>query len=417
MIENSLLIPILILLICLSGYFSGSETALFSLSPLRVKAYRNSRNPRNQLIAHLLQRPRDLLVTVFMFNTLVNILIQNTFSTMSGEDAGWFWKVALPLVVTLVIGEIIPKTVCLQNNIAVSHLVAPSINFLHNKVRYLRKMAISVTAPISRVLFFFLKKEESISSPEMMHVLEASEKHGVLHPDEALLVKGYIHLRDSTVKEVMWPREDIIFFEMSEPLSKLEHLFVDLECTRIPVCQETIDNILGIIAARDYFLNRDKIKKPEDLSPFFSKPFYIPESAIASDVLREFDTMEQVFGIAVDEYGTVTGLITREDLIEIIIGEISDRRNEKESYTIAGKNVIIASGKMELAEFNRIFHTEISSDAGMVTLGGWLTEQLGDIPKAGAKFEWRDFLFQVLAADTNRIRRIYIRKGKEGKVS
>lgn len=413
MIETSLLIPILILLICFSGYFSGSETALFSLSPIRVKAYRHSSDPRNQLIAQILKKPRDLLVTVFMFNTLVNILIQNTSSTLFGDTSGWLWKVGVPLTATLIFGEIIPKTIAIQNNVVIAYYVTPSINSLHQMIRPLRKMAIAITAPISRILFFFLKKEESISSEEMMHVLDASEKHGVLHPEEAVLVRGYISLRESTVKEVMWPREDIIFFEISEPLSKLEHLFVDQECTRIPVCEETIDNVLGVISARDYFLNRDQINVPEDLRKNIQKPFYVPESGIASKVLREFERMGQVIGMAVDEYGTVTGLITREDLIEIVIGNISDRRDQKKTHTIAGKNEIIASGKMELAEFNRIFDTDISSKSGMVSLGGWLTEQLGDIPKAGAKFEWNDFLFQVLAADSNRIRRIYVRKGKE----
>jgi putative hemolysin len=246
-----------------------------------------------------------------------------------------------------------------------------------------------------------------------MHVLDTSEKHGVLKAEEAVLVRGYIHLKDSTIKEVMWPREDIILFKKSEPLSKLEHLFVDQECTRIPVCDETIDNIIGIIFARDYFLNRDKIHQTEDLRGYLTKPFYVPESANAVKVLREFDRMGQLIGMAVDEYGTVTGLISKEDLIELVIGEISDRRDQKATYTISGKNVIIASGKMELSEFNRIFTTELTSEAGMVTLGGWLTEQLGDIPKAGVNFEWNDFLFQVLSADSNRVRRIYVRKGQE----
>jgi putative hemolysin len=413
MIEASILVPILIILVILSGYFSGSETALFSLSPLRVKSYRTSNDPRNQLIANILRKPSDLLVTVFMFNTLINILIQNSSSILFGDSSSWLWKVGVPLVVTLVFGEIIPKTIGMQNNIAIAYYVTPSINYLHKMIRPIRKMAIAITAPISRILFFFLKKEESISSEEMMHVLDASEKHGVLHAEEAVLVKGYIRLRESMIKEVMWPREDIIFFEISEPLSKLEHLFVDLECTRIPICEETIDNVIGIMSARDYFLNRDQINVSQDLRKCIQKPFYIPETAIASNVLREFEKLDQVIGMAVDEYGTVTGLITSEDLIEIVIGDISDRRDQKKTYTIAGRNEIIASGKMELAEFNRFFETEISSDSGMVTLGGWLTEQLGDIPKAGVKYEWNDFLFQVLAADSNRIRRIYVRKGKE----
>lgn len=415
MIETSILVPVIFILIMMSGYFSGSETALFSLSPMRVKTYRLSGDPKKQLIANLLRNPRDLLVTVFMLNTVVNILLQNVFSTLFGIESSWLLKVGIPLAATLIFGEIIPKTICMENNTFVSYHTAASVNFFHKLIRPFRNIAISVTDPISRFIFFFLKEEKSISSEELQHVLVTSEKHGVLSSEEALLVQGYIKLQEETVKEAMWPKEDIIYFEISEPLSKLEYLFVDQECTRIPVCAESVDIVLGVISARDYFINQNTIKSPKDLRPFLTKPFYVPETAVASAVLRQFEQAGEVLAIVVDEYGSVTGLIAREDLIEVVIGEISDRRDQKEMFTRAGKNEIIASGKMELSEFNELFDVELESKEGMVTLGGWLTEQLGDIPKSGAKFEWKNFLFQVLAADVNRVRRIYVRKGKEPK--
>ena len=157
MIESFVLIPFLVFLILLSGYFSGSETALFSLSPMRIKTYRLSDDPKKQLIARLLKNPRDLLVTVFMLNTVVNIVLQNVFSSIFGIESSWLLKVGIPLVLTLVFGEIIPKTLCMENNTFVSYHTATSINFFHQIMSPFRKMAISVTAPVSRFLFFFLK--------------------------------------------------------------------------------------------------------------------------------------------------------------------------------------------------------------------------------------------------------------------
>ena len=410
MIELSLLIITLIFLTFSSGYFSGSETALFSLSPMVSRAYRTDPNPTKRLIAHLLLQPRDLLVTVFMLNTFVNILLQNVSSHMFGAAAGWGLKVGVPLVITLVFGEIIPKNIGMQHNEFFSYLVAPSINWMHHMLVSVRKLTITVTGPISRFMFFFLKKEESISKDELSHVLKTSEEYGVLHPDEAELVSGYLELQDVTVKELMRPREDILFYEIHEPLSKLIHLFVDQECTRIPVCEKNIDKVLGIVSAKQFFLHRHELKSPDDVQKIMVKPFYIPETTPARVLLRRFDEAGRVIAIVVDEYGAISGLITREDLVEVVVGEIEDRRDQELMYTKAGRNEIIASGKLELSDFNDIFSAELDSPISMVTIGGWLTEQLGEIPKSGTKYQTEDFFFHVLASDPNRIRRLYIRK-------
>lgn len=408
--EPALFIAAIISLIFASAYFSGSEAALFSLPMARIKSYQMDADPKKRLIASLLLKPRDLLVTVFILNTLVNILLQNVVSSLVGDMASWVLKVGLPLIVILVFGEIVPKYIGLQNNVAFSYRVAPVIQFFQNLLKPIREATIAITTPISRAMFFYLKHEEEISKEELQHILKTSEEHGVFDADEGELISGYLELQNVLVKELMWPREDILYYDIKEPLTKLYYLLVDQECSRIPVCNEDLDKVIGVITARRFFLVRDQIKKPEDLLPFLEKPFYVPESTPARLLLRRFGAQQQTLALVVDEYGSISGLITREDLLEVVIGEIVDRRDKTELYSKAGEDQIIASGKLELEEFNEIFQTNLKSESSMVTVGGWLMEQLGEIPKSGSKYELNGFLFQVLAATPNRIRRLYIRK-------
>lgn len=408
--ETLFLSVLLIGLIILSGFFSASETALFSLSPMKIKTYQSHADRRKQLIAHLLHQSRDLLVTVFMLNTLVNILIQNVASSMFGFAASWTLKVGVPLLITLIFGEIIPKYIGLQNNTSLAYAVAPTISFLQTLLGPVRRFVTEITAPISRILFFYLKKEQSISKDELDHVLKQSKEHGVLPPEQAQLVAGYLDFQEATVKEVMRPREDMLFYDIQDPLTKLTHLFVEEQCSRLPVCEGNIQNVLGIITVKEFFLHREAIQSSNNILPFVDKPFFVPEATPARMLLRRMDELDQEIAIVVDEYGSITGLVAYEDIVEVVVGNISDLRDRKPLYTKAGKHEIIASGKFELSDFNELFETNLTSNSGMVTLGGWLTEQCGDIPKSGSKIESHNFLFQILAADPNRIRRIYVRK-------
>lgn len=400
----------LLFLIFCSGYCSASETALFSLTSTKLKAYQTGSNPRRRLIAKLLSEPRDLLVTVFMLNTLVNILIQNNFSSLFGETASWILKIGVPFAVMLIIGEIIPKYMGLQNNIAIADAVAPSVNWLQNILKPIRALTIAITDPISRLLFFYLHKEPSISIDELRHVLKTSEEGGILHKDEAELICGYLDLQNSITKQLMHPREDILFYDINEPLSKLIHLCVDQQRTRVPVCDKSIDNMLGIINANKLFLLRKHLKTSNDLLKHLSKPLYVPENTSAAMLRKTLESQEETLALAVDEYGSVSGLITLEDLIEEVIGEIADSRDAKHLYMKAGTHAIIASGRLELSEFNELFKVEFKSENNLLTVGGWLVEYLQEIPKSGTQFEINGFLFQVLAADPNKIRRLYISK-------
>jgi putative hemolysin len=411
-VTTLILILFLVGLLFSSGYLSASETALFSLSSMRVKAFKQEGDYRKKLIADLLAHPRDLLVTIIMLNILINILVQNVVSSIFGDFSTWILNVGVPLVLTLVFGEAIPKSIGLANNEKISCRVAPSLSFARKAVLPLRIVLIKITNVISRCMFLFLKKEEEISVEELQFALKTSKQFGVLNEDEAELIRGYLNLQQSIVKEFVRPREEVIFFDIEEPLSKLIHLFVDQECSRIPVCRGGLDHILGIMTSRLFFLLRPSLKETTDLLSILKKPFFAPESMSAENLLRQMYDRSESLAIVVDEYGSISGLIALEDLVEVVVGEIADRRDEKNRYTRAGEDVIITSGKLELVEFEKIFNIPLISPNNMITVGGWLTEQLGDIPKSGTKYETENFLFHVLSADPNRVRRLYIRRLK-----
>ncbi len=174
-----------------------------------------------------------------------------------------------------------------------------------------------------------------------------------------------------------------------------------------------LENLIGILTARRYFFQRDQIKQPADLIPVLKKPYYVPESTSAWTLLRNLRERGESLAIVVDEYGSISGLISQEDLIEAVVGEIADARDSKNLYTRSSDDVMIASGKLELSEFKEIFGISLKSKDNIVTLGGWLIEQLGDIPTTGTKYATDQFLFYVLAAEPNRIRRIYVRRLKK----
>ncbi len=395
-----------------SGFASASETALFSLSSMKVKSFKLDPDPRKRLIHDLLAHPGDLLVTIIMINILVGILIQNVVSSIFGAFSTWMLNVGVPFLLILIFGEVIPKSIGLANNEKIASTVAPPIAQAQRLLLPIRRIFIKITHLLSRCLFFFLKKEEEISIDELQHALRTSREYGVLQEDEVELVCGYLTLQESTVKAFMRPREEVIFFDIEEPLAKLIHLFVDQECSRIPICQEGLDKVLGIMTSRLFFLHRPALNHTLDILPILKKPMFVPETMGAQALLRQLYDKEESLALVVDEYGSLSGIIALEDLVEVVIGEIVDRRDEKNRYTRAGEGVIIASGKLELSEFEAIFQVELKSENNMVTIGGWLTEKLGDIPKSGAKYMTEDFLFHVLSSDPNRVRRVYIRRLK-----
>jgi putative hemolysin len=377
---------------------------------MKVKVYRTAEDPRKQLVWKLLDTPRELLITIIILNIIVNILIQNITSSIFGDFSGWIYTIGIPLAITVVLGEVFPKSIGMIHNTQISYRVAPLLYLAEKLITPIRRILAFVTTYVSRLLFFYLKAEEEISTDELRHALKASRRFEILNEDETQIVTGYLHLQEAQVRELMRPREDVIFYDIDEPLSKLIYLFVDQQCSRIPVCKESLDKVIGIITGHQFFLHRDALRTPQDLLPILTKPFFVPETMQASGLIRQMYSRRESLSLVVDEYGSISGLITLEDLVETVIGEIKDARDTKSRYTRSGDDILIASGKLELAEFEELFGVTLPTENNRVTLGGWLTEQLGDIPKTGTKVTSHGFFFHILSADLKRIRMVYVRR-------
>jgi len=403
----SILFLVVLLLVC--AFFAGVETALFSLPLTKVKSFRHNGDLKKQTVAELLAQPGDLLITLIVVNILCSVLTQNTVASLV-HSSKWIFNIGVPLVLVLVLGEVLPKSLCLTRNTALSLFMAPIVMKLHKALFPFRKVLMYIVHGIARAVSFFFKKEKEISSEELKHALTTSKQTGIVQEEEADLVSGYLQLQELQIKDLQRPREDILYFDVEDSLDKLEYLFVDQECSRVPVCKGNLDHILGIISGPVYFLYRDRLHSALDLTPFLKKCFFAHETMYADTLLRQMYDRKESLAVIVDEYGALSGLISLEDLIEVVVGEIIDRRDTGSMFTRSGEHVIIASGKMELAELAQIFGLHLKSRHHMVTLGGWLTEQFGDIPKTGAQLNRDDCFFQVLAADKTRVNRVYMRR-------
>lgn len=398
-------IVLLVIFLYLSAYVSAVETALFSLSAFTLRSMKLGKEPKGRLIAAAMERPRETLVTLLMLNVLSNILIQNSVSSLFDAFPNWSLRVGVPLAITLVFGEVLPKAWALPNNQRIAFRTIQTVIWMNRILGPFRVYLTRLTSFISRCLFFFLREEAEISPEELGHVLKTSEASGILVPQECRLIEGALFLQRASVKELMRPREEILFYDIQKPKEELIHLFVEKKCSRLPVCKGGLENLVGILSADLYFSEGKK-----DLLTLLRKAYYAPETLKAWTLLWNLRERGEEVAIIVDEYGSITGLATQEDLIESMVGEIDDERTDTGLFTQSGEDVIIASGKLELSEFRDIFGIPLKTQKNSVTLGGFLIEELGDIPATGAKYETPDFFFYILAADPHRIRRVYVRR-------
>ena len=267
-------------LLLLSALFSASETAFFSLPSLKVRLFQTDTHRSRRFVAKLLEKPRDLLVIILMFNIGVNIGVQNVVSSMFGIYSNGLLTIGLPLLLTLFFGEAIPKSIAISYNEKITVAIAPIFVVLRWCLSLIRWLFISIASVISRISFFFLRKEQEISTEEIQHALKTSKENGVLLQDEEKLISGAMQVDEMIVKELMRPRQDILYFSIEGSLQQLVHLFVDEECSKLPVVDGDLDNILGIVTSDLYFLHRNEIDQSGDVRQCLEKPFFVPTEAV-----------------------------------------------------------------------------------------------------------------------------------------
>ncbi len=412
----TLLIILLVGLLFSSAFFSASETALFSLSSSKQSIYVGSEHKGKRAAGKLLQTPKSLLITLLIMNIAVNLAVQNITSSIFGSSLSFWWTVALPFVLTLIFGEILPKTMAITKNERIATFVSPLLLFLSKILTPIRKVILWIARIVSFLFSFLLKKDTEVTKEELRHAVISSKAEGLLSKDETTLLLGSLRLSQMHVKEVQCPRQNIYYHDIHDSVVKLKKLFMEKRLSKIPVIDKEIDNVIGTIHAKSFFTTHYAISEPKDLQEILEKPYFVPESMLTRTLLAHFDEKHLEIAYLVDEYGGVSGLITREDLVEIVVGQIKDAREEKALYSRQEEDVIICSGKYELNDLEALFDVQIERKAGETTVGGYLLEILGDIPKSGYKVEENGLLFHVLLATESKVSRVYVKNVQKKKV-
>lgn len=415
-----LLLELLILvgLLGFSAFFSGSETALFSLNRVAVEKLKHARTERGLIISRLLDRPRRLLISIVIGNMLVNILsstlaerfFAGIFSAGPLYSLAWVFSSLVMTFLILILGEVAPKVVAINRAERFSLAVAPAISLLEKVVSPIRIVVHSLS---DWFISLFDKKhhpeETPLSREELTTALHLGSREGVLNGDEKAMIAEIFKLGDKNVRQLMTPRNEIASFEVDTPLAEIAAVIKEKEYSRIPIYSGKVENVIGILYPKDMVMARARGVERINLGEFLRKPYFIPEIMKASHLLREFLERKIHIALVVDEYGGIAGLITLDDLIEEIIGEIREQGEAPPEYIIVDEDTIQLKGRLELDFVNDEFGLNLAGEKN-VTLGGVICERLGHIPQPGEIYQEGDIRFTAVNIKGRRIGQVLIHK-------
>lgn len=412
---------LLVFLLYLSAVFSASETALTSISRIKLKeALKKGDKEEEESELHLFNK---LLTVILIMNNLVNILASSVATLIV---VGLFRDVIpqglVALITTLILtffilifGEITPKIYARQNNEKIFNRMIKILIFLSKIFSPFIKLLVSISNFIIKIFGGnYVYETPFITTEDILMYVEAGREEGVIKHEESFMLKRTLEMEVSLVKEIMIPRVDIVAIEENETLGEVMEIIKEEEYSRIPVYKETIDNIVGICYAKDVlvFISergtevKDKIKVKE----LMREPLFVPETMKVSELLKIFKEQKIHIAIVVDEYGGTAGLVTMEDILEEIFGEIMDEYDQNENVGIKkledGSYIVDATipiNDLE-RELNIIF-----PESDYETLAGYILENLQRIPKVGEKFKIDNFIFKIVAASKNRIEKVLIK--------
>jgi putative hemolysin len=410
---------IILVLLLISGLISGSEIAFFSLSSNQIKELKKSETPVDQLIISHLDNPRKLLATILVSNNFVNITIvlisawltPIVFDFSNSPVLGFVFQVIIITFALLLFGEIMPKIYSRQKVMLFVRLMAKPLrgfSFIFFPLVYLLETS---TNFIDRQL---LKRKSTISMSELSEVVEIAHAQSKdTENEEAKILRGIATYGETEVREIMRARVDVAAINYNFDFTDLVQFIKEWGYSRFPVYTETFDNVKGVLHIKDLlpFLN-----KPDfNWQSLIREPFFIPENKKINDLLQDFKAKKIHIAVVVDEYGGTSGIVTLEDVIEEILGEISDEFDVKESENVFVKqavNVWLIDAKTSINDFCKFFDLDSDSFDSIKgesdSLAGLILEMLGDFPKLGQKQNFKNIEFEVVQMDKRRIIKIKV---------
>ena len=404
-----------ILLLFCSGFVSASEIAYFSLSPTDLSEVEEQRHASDAKILSLRQDNERLLATILISNNLVNIAIVTLLDyfflqVMTFGNSLWVEFLFMTVILTfllLLFGEVVPKIYSSQHSLAFCRFSAPALCFLNKLWSPLSQVLIRSRVVTER---FVHSEPQSLTVDDLEKAMELTDQKDIAQ--ESSMLQGIIRFGGETAREVMTSRVDIVSLDISTPYPQVLSSIVENNYSRIPVYQGSQDNIKGVLYIKDLLPH---LGKPSNFrwQSLIRPPYFVPETKMIDDLLRDFQANKVHIAIVVDEFGGTSGIVTMEDIIEEIVGEIHDEYDDEElPFTRLNQNTYLFEGKTLLADFTKIlklddeFFDPVQGDAD--TLAGLLLEIKGDFPDLHDKITYEHLTFEVMEMDDRRIVKIKV---------
>ncbi len=410
----------MLFLLFFSAMVSGSEIAFFSLTHNHIDHFKKRQKPADKKILSLLEKPNRLLATILIANNVINIaiivlstLVFRSFYEMQLHPVvAFLLQVALVTFLILLFAEVLPKVYASRYPEKFSSTMSGPLLILRSAFNPLSALLVKTTRLIDKRME---KKRPNLSMDELSHALEITVDEHTDEEDKKLL-RGIISFGNTYVREIMKSRVDVVAVEYHTPFQKLIKTIQKAGYSRIPVYHNSFDNVAGILYIKDLLPH---LNKDEDFhwQEFLRDAFFVPESKRINDLLKEFQEKKIHLAIVVDEYGGTSGLVTLEDILEEIVGEINDEFDMVEAtYSRIDANTFIFEGKTLLKDFCKIVgaeddvFNEVKGEAD--TLAGLILEIKQEIPYRGAKIKYKQFEFEIEGVDKRRIKRIKVKVRK-----
>jgi len=416
----ALQIVIIVLCLIFSAYFSATETAFTTMNRIRIKNLAEKGNKRAALALRLEESYDRLLTTILIGNNIVNILSASLATLvfvelLQNESLGTTLSTVVLTILVLIFGEISPKTLAKKHPETFAMFSAPliyGISILLTPFTFLFKKWQDL---LSRLFKKNEEDEAGITEEELISIIEEAEEEGDIDKEESSLIKSAIEFNDLEVGDIFTPRIDITAVSADATKEEITSVFNESGYSRIPVYENDLDNITGILYYKDFFT---LVKgKKTSVSEIVKPVIYVTKNQKINDLLKELQNKQLHLAVVTDEFGSTAGIVTLEDILEEIVGEIWDEHDERvEELREVGEKEYIVSGKASLTKFFDTLDIAYEEDPDILTVNGWAMSILGRIPEVGDRFEAEGLLVEVLEMDARRIENLRIidsRKAEE----
>ncbi len=413
---------ILIVLFSLSAFFSGSEVALFSIDKKKLKNGAGDSSVIFRYLYNLLEYPRRLLVTILIGNTIVNVAasivavsLALDYAAVSSISRDLILSVQIIILTVLVVifGELIPKVWAAKHPFTFAKICSVPLYWI-NVLLYPVAETLTETIKILVANIKFDKTKMAILPEELTELANLGHERGTIIEEEHGLIHSIVSFKSVAVHEVMMPRVDIIAVSVDATFNEVLSIITSSGHSRIPLYKDNLDEIVGVLYAKDIlpFLKNEEIQNHLSLSKIARKAMFVPKSKMINDLMHEFQEKKMHIAIVVDEYGGTAGLVTLEDILEEIIGEIRDEYDKEESpVTKLNDDNFLVLGKVSVGELNELLNLNIEPEnEDFETLGGLVLNYAGQVPKEGYSFQFENHKFTVKEVFNKRIKKVLIEK-------